>query len=167
MGISGAVSFLVHHPITPPEILEPVRRQRRVHRRGRDRAMPQPSLDCPRVVPLVGKCIAAGMAKHVRVRFQLKAGACGCPLDQPPKASRRERAPRSLTNTKGDGRVASRCSRRRARLSSPCRGCVLTSEAPALPKLLLSKGRGCVRPCLTTSRSKPTPAASGVFRYAG
>jgi hypothetical protein len=39
----------------PPEILEPVRRQRRVDRRARDRAVAEPPLDRPRIVALVGK----------------------------------------------------------------------------------------------------------------
>jgi hypothetical protein len=38
------------------------------------------------------------------------------------------------------------------------------SQAPAFPKLLLSKGRGCVRHRSTTSRSKPTPATAAPFR---
>jgi hypothetical protein len=38
------------------------------------------------------------VAEHVRVRFQLKAGASRSPLDQPTKASRRERCPAPLTN---------------------------------------------------------------------
>jgi hypothetical protein len=38
------------------------------------------------------------VAKHVRVRLQLKAGACRRPLDQSTKASRRERCPAPLTD---------------------------------------------------------------------
>jgi hypothetical protein len=56
-----------------PEILESIRRQGRVHRRARDRAVPQPPLNRPGVVPPVGQRVAAGVAEHVRVRFQLQA----------------------------------------------------------------------------------------------
>jgi hypothetical protein len=56
-----------------PEILEPIRRQGRVHRRARDRSVPQPPLNRPGVVPPVGQRVAAGVAEHVRVRFQLQA----------------------------------------------------------------------------------------------
>jgi hypothetical protein len=54
--------------------------------------MPEPSLDRPGIVPLVGEGIAAGMAKHVRMGFQLKAEPfAGRPLDHSGKAGRRER----------------------------------------------------------------------------
>jgi hypothetical protein len=49
-------------------------------------------------VTFVGERVAAGVAEHVRVRLQLKAGACRSPLDQPTKASRRERRPAPLTD---------------------------------------------------------------------
>jgi hypothetical protein len=39
----------------PPEVLEPVRRQRRIDRGTRDRPVPQPPLDRPGVVALVGE----------------------------------------------------------------------------------------------------------------
>jgi hypothetical protein len=35
--------------------------------------MPKPTLNCPRIVPLVGERIAAGVP-HLRVGFDLKAG---------------------------------------------------------------------------------------------
>ncbi len=39
--------------------------------------MPQPPLDRPRIVPLVGERIAAGVANHVRMRLQSRqASAC-------------------------------------------------------------------------------------------
>jgi hypothetical protein len=50
-----------------PEILEPIRRQGRAHRRARDRAVPQPPLNRPGIVPPVGQRIAARMAEHMRV----------------------------------------------------------------------------------------------------
>jgi hypothetical protein len=45
---------------------------------------------CPGVVPLVGQRVAAGMAQHVRVRFDLQAGAGGRALDRPGEAGRGE-----------------------------------------------------------------------------
>src|SRR2546427_6748699 len=59
--------------LLPPEVLEPVRRQGRIDRRRRDRPMPQPTLNRPCLVPLVGEGAAAGVAKHVRMSLQLKA----------------------------------------------------------------------------------------------
>ncbi len=91
-------AFLVagHHPVTsrslPPEIPKPVRRQGRIDCRARDRAMTEPSLNRPGVVPLVGEGITAGVAKHVRVSLQLKAETPSSrPLDHPGKARGRER----------------------------------------------------------------------------
>lgn len=55
----------------PPEILEPIRRQGRVHGRARDRSVPQPPLNRPGIMPPVDRRVAAGVAEHVRVRFQL------------------------------------------------------------------------------------------------
>jgi hypothetical protein len=49
-------------------------------------------------MPPVGERIAAGVAEHVRMRRQFKAGACRRPLDQPTKASRREWCPAPLTD---------------------------------------------------------------------
>src|SRR3954471_11027416 len=56
----------------PPEVLEPLGGQLGVP----DVLMPEPLLNGPRVVPIVGQLEAAGMARHVRV-----AGAGdGCPV---------------------------------------------------------------------------------------
>ena len=75
----------------PPEILEPIRGQGGIDRRRCNRPMPEPSLNCPGVVPLVGERIAAGMAKHMGVRLQFEAGASGRTLDHPGEARGRER----------------------------------------------------------------------------
>jgi hypothetical protein len=74
-----------------PEILEPVRSQRRVDGRACDRPVPEPSLDGAGVVALIGERVPAGMAEHVRVRLKLKAGGTRCPLDHPGEAGGRER----------------------------------------------------------------------------
>jgi hypothetical protein len=63
-----------------PEILESSGRQSRIDRRARDRAMTEPSLDRPGVVPLIGEHIAAGVAKHVRVRLEPSPGDASLPL---------------------------------------------------------------------------------------
>src|SRR3954447_16298951 len=47
----------------PPEVLEPLGGQLGVP----DVLMPEPLLNGPRVVPIVGQLEAAGMARHVRV----------------------------------------------------------------------------------------------------
>ena len=80
MGRSWAFRFVaVHHRASlPPEILEPVRRQRRVDRGAGDQPMTEPRLDGAGVVPLVGERVATGVAEHVGVGFQLEAGSvCG------------------------------------------------------------------------------------------
>jgi len=69
--------YFVATTLISPEILESSGRQRRIDRRRRDRAMPQPSLDCPGIVPPVGEGIAAGVSEHVRIRSTL----CGRLLD--------------------------------------------------------------------------------------
>jgi hypothetical protein len=75
--------------LVPPEILEPVRRQRRVDRGAGDRPVPEPPLNCPRVV--AGEGVAAGVAKHVGVRLELQAGAGSGALDHAGEAGRGER----------------------------------------------------------------------------
>ena len=52
--------------------------------------MTEPPLDRPGVMPLVGERIAAGVAKHVRMRLQFEAGTNGRALDHPGKARGRE-----------------------------------------------------------------------------
>ena len=76
----GAVPrcFLYFRRSIPPEVLEPVRRQRRVDRGAGDRPMPEPSLGCPCVVALVGEGVAAGVAQHVRMRLEIEAARRTC-----------------------------------------------------------------------------------------
>ena len=92
------------HPI-PPEVLEPVRRQRRVDRGAGDRPVPQPALDRPGVVPFVRKCVSAGVAQHVRVRLDLKVGAGRGALDHPCEARRGERRAALADEDKGRRRA--------------------------------------------------------------
>jgi hypothetical protein len=71
----------------PPEILEPIRRQRCVDGGAGDRSMAEPALDRPDVVALVGE----GVAQHVRVRLELQAGGGRGALDHRGQAGYRER----------------------------------------------------------------------------
>jgi hypothetical protein len=64
--------------------------------------MPEPSLDRPGVVPLVGEGIPAGVAHHVGVRLELQVGACAARSIIRAKPAVVNGDPRSLTNTKGD-----------------------------------------------------------------
>jgi hypothetical protein len=50
--------------------------------------MPEPSLNGPRVMPLVGQSVAAGVALHVWMRLELQAGTCCRALDHPRQAGR-------------------------------------------------------------------------------
>src|SRR5258708_40254602 len=52
-----------------PEILEPIRRQGLVHRRARDRSVPQPPLNRPGSMPPVGPRVAAGVVALKGVAF--------------------------------------------------------------------------------------------------
>jgi hypothetical protein len=74
-----------------PEILEPIRRQGRVHGRRRDRPVPQPPLNRPGVVAPVSQRVATGMAEHVGMSFQLQAETTARrSLDHSSEASSRE-----------------------------------------------------------------------------
>jgi hypothetical protein len=74
----------------PPEVLEPIRRQRRVDRGAGDRPMSQPALNRPGVVAFVGQRVAAGVAQHVRVGLQLQPGGLRGALDHAGEAGRGE-----------------------------------------------------------------------------
>ena len=54
-------------PLSPPEILEPIRGQLRVAHGVLDVFVPKPSLQCTGVVTRIGKGKAAAMPEHVRV----------------------------------------------------------------------------------------------------
>src|SRR6516165_10413715 len=67
--------------LSPPEILEPRRRQLRVAYRVLDVAMAQVSLQCPCVVPFACQSVAAGVPKHVWVGLEAELGLSAGPLD--------------------------------------------------------------------------------------
>ncbi len=73
--------------------------------------------ESPCIVPPVGERVAAGVAKHVRMRLQFEAGADSRALDHPAKPAIMSRVPRSLTKR----RVAS-CSRATG-VAAPVAGC--------------------------------------------
>ena len=109
MSAAAQATHLQHcHPFTArfspsPEIPEPHRRQFRVAHRVLDIPVAEISLQGSGVVPLVGKCVAAGMAEHVRMGLKAQLGL-GC---QPAGSCGRTHAvlkgaPRSDVNTKGD-----------------------------------------------------------------
>lgn len=45
--------------------------------------MPEPILNCPRVMPFVRQRVAAGMSQHVHMDFEREVGALADALDQP------------------------------------------------------------------------------------
>jgi hypothetical protein len=102
----------------PPEIPKPIRSQLRVAHRVLNVAVPEPSLQRPGIVPLVGKLVATAMAQHVRMDREWHASPVAETLDQAWKLFGAIGAPRSDTNTCGPS-ACSRCRRRNARSSSP------------------------------------------------
>jgi hypothetical protein len=59
--------------LSPPEILEPRRRQLGVKHRVLDIAVAEIGLQAARIMPVIRELVAAGMPKHVRVRLEAKA----------------------------------------------------------------------------------------------
>lgn len=82
--------------------------------------MAQVGLQCPRIVPLVCEGVATGVPQHVRMRLETKpcrvAGSLYHAGEAPAMVNG---APRSDMKTNGDFGSCSRCSRRKARSSSP------------------------------------------------
>jgi hypothetical protein len=102
-----------HHPaaaaavaswVSPPDVLEPVRRQRRVDGGAVDRPMAEPALDRPGVVSLVGEGVTAGVAKHVRVALSSRPAQAAA-LDHPGEAGRDERRAALADEDEGRGRI--------------------------------------------------------------
>ena len=87
--------------------------------------MTEVALERPRVVPLVGERVAAGMAQHGG--WGLKANLASNPARSIMRAKPAvvNGAPRSEVKTNGDFCTCSRLRRRSARSSSPRIGCVL------------------------------------------
>ncbi len=96
-------------------------------------------------MPVIGELKPASMPEHMRMGFEAKRPlpARSTILAKPAGLNG---APRSDVNTKGDLGSCSRCSRRRARSSSPRIGCVL-----GVPCFTL-------RTCRVALRSPPDPS---------
>jgi hypothetical protein len=86
--------------------------------------MAEIALQCPGVVALIGQSETAGVPEHVGVSLETKLCGLTSALHHPGKTGGRERRAALLVNTNGDFGSCSRCSRRRARNSSPRIGCV-------------------------------------------
>ena len=74
-----------------PESLEPIGCQRRIPDRVLNVAMPHVRLQCAGIDAILGQLIAAGMAKHVRVRLDAELGRDPSALDHAREAGRRKR----------------------------------------------------------------------------
>src|SRR5271170_3908742 len=74
----------------PPEILEPRRRHLGVAHRVLDIPVAQVGLERPRVVPLVGKRVTAGVPEHMRMSLERQLGDLSRSLDHASKTSRGE-----------------------------------------------------------------------------
>jgi hypothetical protein len=74
----------------PPEVLESVRRQCRVDGSAGNRPMAEPSLNSPRVVPLVGEGVTADVRIMRGMRLEFQTGRSGA-LDHAGEAGRGER----------------------------------------------------------------------------
>ena len=135
--IVGDLFFVSVLHISPPKILEPLRRELGVAHRVHDVFVPEVVLQGARVASVVGEFVAARVPQHVRVHGKRKL--CG----------HRERArnlrkpagvigaPRSVMNTKRPA-LSSRLSARSARISSPPICC--TDAIPFLTR------RTCIMP---------------------
>lgn len=77
----------------PPEVLKPLLAQLGIPRGVLDGAMPQPILNCPRVVPCIRQGVAAGVPEHVDVNLEREAGAFPDALDQAIDGVTGERGP--------------------------------------------------------------------------
>lgn len=87
--------------------------------------MPEVSLQRPRVVPFIGQRKPTCVSQHMSVSLEAQLAPCPGSLDHSGEPGVLNGAPRSDVNTKGLLGSCSRCSRRRARNSSPSNGCVL------------------------------------------
>ena len=92
--------------VSPPEILEPGRRQFGVFHRVLDIPVPQVGLQASGIVPVIGKLVAAGMAQHVWVDFELELSRDASAGDYLGEACRGERG--AALAHEHEGRIAAR-----------------------------------------------------------
>ena len=109
--------------------------------------MPEVRPDRGRVVAIVGKLVAASMARHVALMPRSAELAARSIMREKPGAD--SGAPRSETNTNGDCAL-SRWWRRSSRISLPLRGCVA-----GVPFLALR--RACVPEVVKREMQAPPP----------
>src|SRR5262245_11469658 len=73
----GAGRSIASGPLTNasifPEALEPIRRQRGIAHRGRDRSVPEVVLDSPRVMSVVSQLVATRVPQYVAADQEPKA----------------------------------------------------------------------------------------------
>ena len=81
-----------------PKIFESLLAQFRVAGGVLNGAMPEPILNCPRVMACIGQGVAAGMPQHVDVNLERKASALADALDQ------------AIDGIGGEGLFIARCS---------------------------------------------------------
>jgi len=84
---------LAERPLCAPEILEPRRGQLSIPDGVLDIPVTKIGLQSPRVVPLIGQRVAAGVPEHVRVRLEPKPRPGPYPLDHTGEPSGCERCP--------------------------------------------------------------------------
>ena len=110
--------------------------------------MPKPILNPARVMPGIRQGVAAAVSQHVRVHRERKPGALADALDKAVHRVGGERAAALRGEHKGAVREC-RCSSRRARISSPRKGC-----AAGLPFLARRTCSVAARPISTCDHSR-------------
>ena len=65
----------------PPKIFESLLAQFCIAGGVLDGTVPEPVLNCPRVMSRIGQRVAAGVPQHVDVNLEREAGAIANPLD--------------------------------------------------------------------------------------
>ena len=113
-GIRGSV---------PPKALELGRGELGVAHRVLDVAMAKVGLQRARLLAIFGELEATSVAQHVGMHLDLRPAVTGARSSIRAKPAVENGAPRSETNTNGEA-AASRCSLRKARISSPVIGWV-------------------------------------------
>src|SRR6516165_1089922 len=93
-------------PSASPEILEPRGRQFSVAHRVLNVLMAQVCLQGACIMRDLRQCVAARVAQHVRVNYEVEAGAFADPLNKPINGTGRERTAALGLEHKGTSRVA-------------------------------------------------------------